>query len=1177
MLLVAVMLLGLIAIPAEAVTTSTAARFYRDFTAAPAYQKYTRFAQLYVPDYSIPVPGLEHTDVNGQDCTTMVPQGICFANDYMILSAYDANGKCNSVLYVISNFDSQNRTYLATLVLPTKAQVGGIAFDGSHVWIANGKYASAIGYDTLVSSVERAVASKKDSISVTFQATCATGMMVSFLTYSDGLLWCGEYAQKGDTDAKMYGYTIDPEGKVLTRKYAVSLPDRVQSAGFYEGNLILSRSNGTDTTGVENISQLMICTLTAPDQQGNLKRNATTQTLELPPMVKGVAVGSTYLYTVYQSAATGYLDVQYPVDRIVAFRLADCLQRDDSLGNPLPGETYFPACNEAITSFADALVSKGYDSGKETRTKIAQANGLTDYSGSTRENETLLALMKEGKLINPGIQRLTDAQMQLRLDQTALTVRLGQTGQISAMFGQGSVSWKSSNPAAAVVSALNADTVSVKPRGIGKTVITCTLSNGRVAKCAVNVVAEYFQSCEADSWIEALGALGYDTSMETRSQIAGVNGILGYSGTADQNDQLLTLLKAGKLINPGVPQGITQGSKVVLDQTTGQISVGQSMQLVATFSQGTVLWKTSNANVATVTVLDSDTVLISGLAEGKATITCILSDESVAKCIVKVSAADAPDDEAVTGIYFGKCDAACESFLLALESMAVDSSLEYRTKIAQQNGIENYTGTAQQDQALLSLFKSGKLIRPRASSSEELFVISFQAGGGSGTMADVLMGRGEALPANEFTMKGYTFQGWATGSGGSVVYPDQGVMDVSSNITLYAVWKANAYRITYDANGGSGTMADTVVTYGVSTKLRTPTFTRSGYTLTGWYRYRVSDNKWIYTAPDGETNSWFVEGTQPSGYQKSVIGTTSSVSKTSPHQDDVIILYAVWTKGEQYTSLDGKKVMFIGNSFLYYGGAVNNGSPKKTDNGWFKDICRANGEDVTVYDCTYGAHHLYDFTAGGCKSGSCHDGKDLLSGLDLKSIDYVFISESGNNNANFVRDVKNIMKRFPSKTKFIYLSHSYTYIKNHTNITKKLSEVQKLGVGVVEWGKLVDDIIDGRTSVPGATVKYKKTTFIKNKGDTHHPNPLAGYITAQMAYCAVTGKSAVGQMPDVYNVGDNNKYGKGALGYSAYISKHYSSTSATNFKTVLKSKKDMEGLQKLMNKYLAKRDLGIDG
>jgi hypothetical protein len=219
---------------------------------------------------------------------------------------------------------------------------------------------------------------------------------------------------------------------------------------------------------------------------------------------------------------------------------------------------------------------------------------------------------------------------------------------------------------------------------------------------------------------------------------------------------------------------------------------------------------------------------------------------------------------------------------------------------------------------------------------------------------------------------------------------------------------------------------------------------------------------------------------------------------------------------------------------------------------------------------------LSDFTSKGCKNGSCHNGKDLLSGIDLKSIDYVFISEAGTNNSNFVRDVKNVIKRFPSKTQYIYLSHSYSYIKNHTNITKKLGELQKLGVMVVEWGKLVDDVIDGRTKVSGATVKYTKNTFIKNKGDTHHPNPLAGYITAQMAYCAVTGKTAVGQMPDVYNNGNSVKYGQSVVGYSAFISKHYKSSTSSNFKTVMKSKADIKGLQKLMNKYLAARGLGVD-
>jgi hypothetical protein len=170
------------------------------------------------------------------------------------------------------------------------------------------------------------------------------------------------------------------------------------------------------------------------------------------------------------------------------------------------------------------------------------------------------------------------------------------------------------------------------------------------------------------------------------------------------------------------------------------------------------------------------------------------------------------------------------------------------------------------------------------------------------------------------------------------------------------------------------------------------------------------------------------------------------------------------------------------------------------------------------------------------------------------------------------------MKRFTnSKTKFFYLSHSYTYSKNHTKIINNLDDLENLGVGIIEWGKLVDDVIDGRASVSGGTQKYKKNTFIKNKGDTYHPNPLAGYITAQMAYCAVTGKSAVGQMPDVYNVGNTLKYGKSAVGYSAYISKHYNSSTSSNFKAVLKSEADMAGLQKLMNKYLKKWGLGIDG
>ena len=76
---------------------------------------YRFFGNLYQADDSTPVPGLQSTDILGEECSQMVPQGICIAGDYMIVTAYDSGyfykdetGKsCRkinpSVLYVLSN------------------------------------------------------------------------------------------------------------------------------------------------------------------------------------------------------------------------------------------------------------------------------------------------------------------------------------------------------------------------------------------------------------------------------------------------------------------------------------------------------------------------------------------------------------------------------------------------------------------------------------------------------------------------------------------------------------------------------------------------------------------------------------------------------------------------------------------------------------------------------------------------------------------------------------------------------------------------------------------------------------------------------------------------------------------------------------------------------------------
>lgn len=276
-------------------------------------------------------------------------------------------------------------------------------------------------------------------------------------------------------------------------------------------------------------------------------------------------------------------------------------------------------------------------------------------------------------------------------------------------------------------------------------------------------------------------------------------------------------------------------------------------------------------------------------------------------------------------------------------------------------------------------------------------------------------------------------------------------------------------------------------------------------------------------------------------------------------------------------SINGMKAVFIGNSMIYYGGVVTKGNMQGKDYGWFYEIAKANGDDVTVYDCTYGDHTIKDFTEAGCQrknsSGNPDGHGDLLDKIDLADVDLVFFSEAGQNNSNLVTHVKSVMKRFTKPgVRFFYLAHTYSYTKNHTALLNKLPELQKAGVTVVDWGHVCYDIYSGKANVPGGTLKYTKNSFVNNKGsDAHHPNPLAGYIQAQAAYCAATGRSAVGQK---YSMRTKLKYGDGTVSYDAYRNKYYTDPASTNFTDVFASESEMRGIQQLIDEYNKKWGCG---
>lgn len=121
------------------------------------------------------------------------------------------------------------------------------------------------------------------------------------------------------------------------------------------------------------------------------------------------------------------------------------------------------------------------------------------------------------------------------------------------------------------------------------------------------------------------------------------------------------------------------------------------------------------------------------------------------------------------------------------------------------------------------------------------YTVKYNKNGGEGSMDSTshTYGTSKDLRANTFTKTGYTFKGWATSSDGSVKYDDEeSVKNLTTTnngtVTLYAVWKANSYTVTYNKNGGSGSMDNSTATYNSNFKTRENSFTKTGYTFNGW-------------------------------------------------------------------------------------------------------------------------------------------------------------------------------------------------------------------------------------------------------------------------------------------------------------------------------------------------------
>ncbi len=164
-----------------------------------------------------------------------------------------------------------------------------------------------------------------------------------------------------------------------------------------------------------------------------------------------------------------------------------------------------------------------------------------------------------------------------------------------------------------------------------------------------------------------------------------------------------------------------------------------------------------------------------------------------------------------------------------------------------------------------------------------LYSVTYDANGGTGSHVDENIESGtiyHVLAPEDagISRPGYTFVGWNTAADGSGMFYEPGdTITITGDVTLYAQWTPvpGPYDVIYDANGGTGSHADTGIPADTQYTVLSPEETgisRPGFTFTGWN-----------TAPDGSGTAY-----QP--------GDTILITGD-------VVLYAQWTQVEEFYSV----------------------------------------------------------------------------------------------------------------------------------------------------------------------------------------------------------------------------------------------------------------------------------
>ncbi|WP_079909760.1 lamin tail domain-containing protein [Paenibacillus sp. 32352] len=277
----------------------------------------------------------------------LVPQGMHYIpeKNWAILSSYRDDRRASTLTLVDLKTGSLVKTiHLYKNGQPFSGHAGGVAVSNQNVWIAYGKEMLRLSLQDVIDC--------PDNANLSFIDSFKTNTRASFASYSNGILWVGDYYSSPNylttpiqkmtaRDNKVYnawvvGYKLDeatdllPANSKLTSdglvipNYIYSVTDRIQGVTVTDDQVMLSQTNGNPKS---NILKYKASINEPPHTTVNIENTTVPvwfldglnleDSLDMPPSAEGNFVHDNKLYIVYESGANIYRpEINYPLDRI---------------------------------------------------------------------------------------------------------------------------------------------------------------------------------------------------------------------------------------------------------------------------------------------------------------------------------------------------------------------------------------------------------------------------------------------------------------------------------------------------------------------------------------------------------------------------------------------------------------------------------------------------------------------------------------------------------------------------------------------------------------------------------------------------------------------------------------------------------------------------------------------